>query len=61
MILKFTKSHGLGNDFVILNALETPIELSKQQIQQLADRHLGIGFDQLLILSHSVLPQADFK
>lgn len=61
MILKFTKSHGLGNDFVILNALDKPIELSKPQIKHIADRHLGIGFDQLLILSHSALAKADFK
>lgn len=61
MILNFTKSHGLGNDFIILNALDKPIELSSQQIKQLADRHLGIGFDQLLILSHSAIAAADFK
>jgi diaminopimelate epimerase len=61
MILKFTKSHGLGNDFIILNALDEPIELSRPQIKQIADRHLGIGFDQLLILSHSTMAAADFK
>jgi diaminopimelate epimerase len=47
---QFTKMHGLGNDFVILDAREHPIELSISTIQGLSNRHQGIGFDQLLVL-----------
>lgn len=51
--IAFTKMHGLGNDFVIINALSNPIEISQLPVRQLANRHLGIGFDQLLILEPS--------
>jgi diaminopimelate epimerase len=54
----FTKMHGLGNDFVIINALTRPYASSHLPIQQLADRHIGIGFDQLLIIEPSL--HADF-
>lgn len=48
MRLTFTKMHGLGNDFVVLNATGGPIDLSVQQRRMIADRHLGIGCDQIL-------------
>jgi diaminopimelate epimerase len=48
MRLTFTKMHGLGNDFVVVDATRGPIELSVHQRQMIADRHLGIGCDQIL-------------
>lgn len=60
-LLKFTKMHGLGNDFMVINATAEPCHLSVQQIRQLADRHQGIGFDQLLIVESSPNPDTDFN
>ncbi len=48
--LQFSKMHGLGNDFMLVDALDQPQTLEKSQIAALADRHQGIGFDQLLLL-----------
>jgi diaminopimelate epimerase len=48
--LKFSKMQGLGNDFVVVDAISQPFELKKFSIPQLSHRHLGIGFDQLLII-----------
>jgi diaminopimelate epimerase len=50
MLLKFTKMHGLGNDFVLLDGLRAPIELDAGQVRFLADRHFGIGCDQVLVI-----------
>ena len=52
-MLPFKKMHGLGNDFVILDGRTEPLSLTHKQIIVLADRHRGIGCDQLLILRHS--------
>lgn len=59
MELSFTKMHGLGNDFMVVNAIDEPVILEADQIRQLADRHFGIGFDQLLMLSQPVDNGAD--
>ena len=48
--MNFTKMHGLGNDFVVVNSFEQDIQLDAEQIRFLADRRLGIGCDQLLLL-----------
>jgi len=48
MRLKFTKMHGLGNDFVVLDALARPLALTPEQLRRVADRHFGIGCDQVL-------------
>jgi diaminopimelate epimerase len=48
MKLKFTKMHGLGNDFVVLDATRTPIALSVEQLRRIADRRFGVGCDQFL-------------
>ncbi|MGY8962105.1 MAG: diaminopimelate epimerase, partial [Rhodospirillales bacterium] len=48
--LPFRKMHGLGNDFVVLDARVRPLELSESQVRAISDRHTGIGFDQLLII-----------
>lgn len=50
MKLKFTKMHGLGNDFIVIDAISQPVSLDPVTIRQLADRHFGIGFDQLLVV-----------
>lgn len=59
MALKFTKMHGLGNDFVVLNGLDQELKLSPDQIRRIADRHFGIGCDQVLLIQASDNPQMD--
>lgn len=61
MILNFTKMHGLGNDFVVLDNLNGAINLDVEQIRYIADRHTGIGCDQLLIIEASDKPAVDIK
>ncbi|NOY72452.1 MAG: diaminopimelate epimerase [Gammaproteobacteria bacterium] len=61
MILKFTKMHGLGNDFVVFDGTQQPIRLSPEQYQFIANRHFGIGCDQILLIEKSNNPQADFR
>lgn len=48
--MKFSKMQGLGNDFVVIDAVRQPVALSREQIRFMADRHFGIGFDQLLMV-----------
>jgi diaminopimelate epimerase len=61
MMLEFTKMHGLGNDFVVIDAINQSVFLTPLQIQQLADRHRGIGFDQLLLVEAAATARADFR
>lgn len=61
MKLNFTKMHGLGNDFIVIDGVTKHIELSAEQIQQLADRKFGIGFDQLLLVEPPLDPEQDFR
>ncbi|HHH43104.1 MAG TPA: diaminopimelate epimerase [Gammaproteobacteria bacterium] len=56
MELSFSKMHGLGNDFMVIDAINQSVDLSAAQVRQLADRRLGIGFDQLLLVER---PQRD--
>lgn len=60
MKLKFTKMQGLGNDFVVLDGINQSINLDQQQIRLLADRHFGVGCDQILLVEKAV-GQADFR
>lgn len=60
MKLKFTKMHGLGNDFVVLDGINQSISLNQQQMRLLADRHFGIGCDQILLVEKAS-GQADFR
>lgn len=53
--------HGLGNDFVVIDAIHQVIALAPAQIRSLADRHFGVGFDQLLLVERPVSGNADFK
>ena len=61
MKLKFTKMHGAGNDFIVVNALQQRVDLSASQWQHLADRHFGIGADQILIVAAPRDPANDFS
>ncbi len=60
MRLEFTKMQGLGNDFVVLDATRAPIRLTPDQYRFLADRHFGIGCDQILRVEPPRLPGTDF-
>lgn len=60
MKLPFTKMHGLGNDFVVIEALREPLVLSAAQYARLADRRLGIGCDQVLVIERAREADADF-
>jgi len=61
MRLKFTKMHGRGNDFVMLNGITQAVALTAAQIRQIADRHLGIGCDQLLLVEQPTVTGVDFR
>ena len=56
----FFKMQGLGNDFMVVNAVEQPVNFTTLQTQQLANRRLGIGFDQMLIIDPPASKDADF-
>ncbi len=59
--MNFTKMHGLGNDFIVIDNTAHAITLSPDHIQQLAHRNFGIGFDQLLIVETNTTGDADFN
>src|SRR5574340_119325 len=61
MLLRFTKMHGAGNDFVVLDGVRQKIELSPEQLRLLADRHFGVGCDQVLLVEKAQHPEADFR
>ena len=61
MEIRFTKMHGLGNDFIVLNNLGGDYRLNSEQISRLGDRHFGIGFDQLLLVEGAAEPGIDFS
>ena len=61
MPLSFTKMHGLGNDFVVLEAINAPIELTPAQARRIADRSFGVGCDQILIVGPPRAGNADFS
>jgi diaminopimelate epimerase len=60
MRVQFTKMHGLGNDFLVIDAVSQHVNLRVSQIQKLADRNTGVGFDQLLLIEPPSRPDADF-
>lgn len=61
MLLEFTKMHGLGNDFMVVDLISQRAYLDTLTIQRLANRNFGVGFDQLLIVEPPDIPSADFK
>jgi len=60
-LIRFTKMEGAGNDFVVLDATREPFGLQREQLQRLADRHLGVGCDQVLVVERATRPSADFR
>ncbi|WP_295444788.1 diaminopimelate epimerase [uncultured Thiodictyon sp.] len=60
MTLRFTKMHGLGNDFVVIDAVRQVVALDAAAIRRLADRRLGVGCDQVLLVEPPRLPGTDF-
>ena len=61
MFLKFTKMHGTGNDFVVIDGVRQHISLSPEQLRLLADRHFGVGCDQILLVEKPRHKEADFR
>ncbi|GAB4354667.1 MAG: diaminopimelate epimerase [Immundisolibacter sp.] len=58
--LRFCKMHGLGNDFVVIDGVRQTVRLTSAQVRALADRHYGVGCDQVLLIETAARPQADF-
>ncbi|TBR14148.1 MAG: diaminopimelate epimerase [Rugosibacter sp.] len=61
MKIRFTKMQGAGNDFVVLDAIRQPFALTTPQIRFIADRHFGIGCDQILVVEKATRPDVDFR
>jgi diaminopimelate epimerase len=61
MKIRFTKMHGLGNDFVVIDATRQSVSLSPEQVRQIADRHFGVGCDQILIVEPATRADVDFR
>ena len=61
MKLKFTKMQGAGNDFVVLDGVSRRLELTPAQLRQLADRHFGVGCDQILLVEKPLAAGTDFR
>jgi diaminopimelate epimerase len=59
--LPFTKMHGAGNDFVVLDCTREAFRLSAEQLRRLADRHFGVGCDQILVVEKPGSPGTDFR
>jgi diaminopimelate epimerase len=61
MKIRFTKMHGLGNDFVVLDAISQDFVPTPAQARFLADRHFGVGCDQILVVERATTPGVDFR
>lgn len=61
MRIKFTKMHGLGNDFVMIDAISQAVTMTPERARKLANRHFGVGCDQVLIVEPPAQPDNDFK
>jgi diaminopimelate epimerase len=61
MKLRFTKMHGLGNDFVVFDGVRQTIALTPEQCRRIADRHFGVGCDQVLLVEAPIRDDADFR
>ena len=59
--MKFSKMHGLGNDFVVIDGLRQPLALTPAHVRFLADRHRGVGCDQVLLIERTERADADFR
>ena len=60
MTIRFTKMHGLGNDFVVIDAINQSIDLNAKQLRLIADRHFGVGCDQILLVEAPQQSEVDF-
>jgi diaminopimelate epimerase len=58
--IHFTKMHGLGNDFVVIDAISQPVDLPPTTLKKLANRHFGIGCDQVLLIESPLTDDTDF-
>jgi len=61
MRIRFAKMQGQGNDFVVIDGVSQAVALTPERIQALADRHFGVGFDQLLVVEKPASPENDFR
>ena len=61
MLLRFTKMHGLGNDFMVIDLVSQHAHIQPKHAKQWGDRHTGLGFDQLLIVEAPNNPEVDFR
>jgi diaminopimelate epimerase len=61
MKLKFTKMHGAGNDFVVIDAINQQVEFTPEQWRRLGDRRFGVGADQILVVERPTVPGVDFR
>ena len=61
MQVRFTKMHGLGNDFMVVDLITQRAKFSPEKVRELSDRNFGIGFDQLLLVETPTEPEMDFK
>lgn len=61
MKIQFSKMHGLGNDFMVIDAINQPVSLTPERVRHWANRHTGIGFDQLLLVEAAQTPSAEFR
>ena len=61
MKIKFTKMHGAGNDFIVIDALHQQLDLTAAQWARLADRRFGVGADQILVVEAATTPGVDFR
>ncbi len=59
--MKFTKMHGAGNDFVVIDGVRQSINLTPEQLRLLADRNFGVGCDQILLVEKALSNEADFR
>jgi diaminopimelate epimerase len=61
MRIRFTKMHGQGNDFVVIDGVRQLVALTGEQVRRIADRHFGVGCDQLLVVERAASPENDFR
>lgn len=61
MLLRFTKMHGLGNDFLLVDLISQKVQIEEERIRCLSDRRRGVGFDQLLTVEPPQNPEFDFR
>ncbi|MGH1460831.1 MAG: diaminopimelate epimerase [Neptuniibacter sp.] len=61
MLVRFTKMHGLGNDFMVLDLVTQKVKVTPKLVKKLGDRNFGVGFDQLLLVEPPTEPDVDFQ